>query len=299
MQIIEQNAEYIEHGSLVHPLKFIERVGRTCYKSEAMITDESAERFVKNLIRNGHMAMLEHHTIHLKIQIPDFADYARFMQNMSAEKYLTISFFGDFLIVTGSYRALDESSLPQLLGINMEHFLRSETDIQSELVQEIDRQELIKIMGENKKECSKHIHHTVRFTTDRGISHEIVRHRNCAFAQESTRYVNYGKKGEIAVIKPEFESEDAKAWWLYSCRQAEKAYMDMIDAGVTPQMARSVLPTCLKTELVVTASEEEWQHIIDLRYKGTTGAPHPQVKELMEIILPTLEVKSEGRISGK
>ena len=151
---------------------------------------------------------------------------------------------------------------------------------------------------------SNHIFHTVKFVCDRGVSHELVRHRPCSFAQESTRYCNYAKDKfgeEITVIEPfYFEGDDKvalKLAWVNAMQSAEKEYLYLIKTGATPQEARAVLPNSLKTEIVVTACESEWQHIVNLRYKGVTGAPHPQMKEVMTIIASELSKVSDGRIN--
>ena len=117
---------------------------------------------------------------------------------------------------------------------------------------------------------------------DRGVSHEIVRHRMASYCQESTRYCNYSKDAfgsEITVIRPAFLVEDTPGWiyWKTSCRMAEKAYFDLLDWGCTPQEARAVLPTCLKTEVMMTANLREWRHFFKLR---TAPAAHPQMREV-------------------
>lgn len=147
----------------------------------------------------------------------------------------------------------------------------------------------------------KHITHTVLFTCDRGVSHEFVRMRLCSFAQESTRYCNYSKDkfgNEITVIKPCFWNEDSEEYaiWKEACEESEKNYFKLIDKGAKAQEARSVLPNSLKTELIITTNEDEWQHIVNLRYHGITGAPHPQMVESMTCIYDTLVEKSNGRI---
>lgn len=149
-----------------------------------------------------------------------------------------------------------------------------------------------------EQEIMKHKTHTVLFVCDRGVSHELVRHRPCSFAQESTRYCNYskGKFGsEITVIDPHFEGS-ANILWLSACERAEQKYLELLDWGLTPQQARSVLPNSLKTEIIMTCNETEWQHIVNLRAKGTTGAPHPQMKEIMQPWYEELIELSEGRI---
>ena len=128
----------------------------------------------------------------------------------------------------------------------------------------------------------EHFDITVKFVCDRGVSHEIVRHRMASYCQESTRYCNYSKDvfgSEITVIRPSFLTEGTPGWqyWKVACRMAEKSYFELLDWGCTPQEARAVLPTCLKTEVVMTANLREWRHFFKLR---TAPAAHPQMREV-------------------
>jgi len=182
--------------------KRIEGVGRTCYKSENNITDESAERFIFDLERRKHEAVLEHACM------------------------------------------------------------------------------------------------TIKFIVDRGVSHEIVRHRIASFAQESTRYCNYSKAkfgSEITVIRPYFyndpDRQEEYETWKTAMENAEKAYFRLLELGSKPEEARAVLPNSLKTELVVTTNMREWRHILNLRAAGTTGKPHPQMIEVMLPLLKYLRTK--------
>ena len=134
----------------------------------------------------------------------------------------------------------------------------------------------------------EHFDVTVKFVCDRGVSHEIVRHRMASYCQESTRYCNYSQDrfdNEITVIKPFFLDENTPAWlmWKRACQAAETAYFDLLDFGCTPQEARAVLPNSLKTELVMTANLREWRHFLKLR---TAKAAHPQMRE---VAIPLLE----------
>lgn len=140
----------------------------------------------------------------------------------------------------------------------------------------------------------EHASLSVKFTVDRGVSHEIVRHRIASFAQESTRYCNYSKGkfgGEITVIQPCFLRVGSPEWvkWYDGCKAAEDAYFDMLKAGCTPQEARDVLPTSLKTTLWMTTNIREWRHFLKLRAAGTTGAPHPQMTEVAFPLLKELQ----------
>jgi thymidylate synthase (FAD) len=138
---------------------------------------------------------------------------------------------------------------------------------------------------------------SVHFVIDRGVSHELVRHRLASFSQESTRYCNYSKNrfnNEITVIEPIFQTNDTDTQselytiWEASCIEAEYQYFSLLKAGATAQEARSVLPTSLKTEIIVTANPREWRHILKLR---TTREAHPQMREIMYRCLRLFAVK--------
>lgn len=133
----------------------------------------------------------------------------------------------------------------------------------------------------------EHCSFTVKFICDRGVSHEIVRHRLAAYCQESTRYCNYSKEGfgsEITVIKPCFwpDDSDEMCEWRSAMRLSESHYFSLLHYGATPQEARSVLPNSLKTEVVMTADIREWRHFLKLR---CSPAAHPQMREVALILL--------------
>lgn len=191
MKAIKPGVEFITHIDGNAILKRIEECGRVCYKSEERITDESAPKFVANILKRGHEAVLEH--------------------------------------------------------------------------------------------CS----FTVKFICDRGVSHEIVRHRLAAYCQESTRYCNYSKVGfgeEITVIEPCFFEHETFQYtaWKDAMEACEKAYLFLVGSGSSPQEARSVLPNSLKTEVVMTANIREWRHFLKLR---CSAAAHPQMREVALALL--------------
>lgn len=133
----------------------------------------------------------------------------------------------------------------------------------------------------------EHCSFTVKFICDRGVSHEIVRHRLASYCQESTRYCNYSKEGfgsEITVIKPCFwpDDSDEMCEWRSAMRLTESHYFSLLQFGATPQEARSVLPNSLKTEVVMTANIREWRHFLKLR---CSPAAHPQMREVALILL--------------
>jgi thymidylate synthase (FAD) len=136
---------------------------------------------------------------------------------------------------------------------------------------------------------------TVKIICDRGVSHEIVRHRIASYAQESTRYCNYNNDkfgNEITVIEPVFWKSDDKfreyELWRTSCIVAEDTYRELLKIGCTPQEARSVLPNSLKTEIVVTMNLREWRHFLKLR---TANVAHPQMREVAIPLLNELKAK--------
>lgn len=161
-----------------------------------------------------------------------------------------------------------------------------------------------KIMEMGHESVIEHVHMTVRFVVDRGVSHELVRHRLASYSQESTRYCNYakGKHGsEITFIRPcfwpatpddaiddatdvegAFKEFDSYDQWLAAMVDAERRYMAFVEAGAKPEEARSVLPNSLKTEIVMTANVREWRHVFALR---CSTAAHPQMRQVMRPLL--------------
>lgn len=334
MRIIKPKAVIMEHN--VTPIEFIEKVGRTCYKSEDKITEGSAVTFVRNLIKREHWAMLEHETVYLLLSdafMKEFLhemDKERAREDMYTEPlaFFKISREQGANILSGSFRAFHDLFV-NCKGLTVEFIHKtlhnafpvvydagkmSKIDVYDVLDCEVlSRSTFIGMYRNRPHILFKHLTHTVMFTCDRGVSHEFVRHRPCSFAQESTRYCNYhlDKFGsEVAVIEPFFWNKDDERQKVSGCEyptnkydiwktcgaNLEKAYNMLIEMGATPQEARAVLHNSLKTELIMTATEYEWQHIVNLRYIGTTGAPHPQMKESMGLIVEDLARESEGRI---
>lgn len=137
----------------------------------------------------------------------------------------------------------------------------------------------------------EHYSFSVLFICDRGVSHEIVRHRLASYCQESTRYCNYGKDqfgSEITVIEPIYlmPYTDGYSMWEEACQIAERAYFKLLDFGCSPQEARAVLPNSLKTEIVMTANIREWRHFLRLR---TASGAHPQIREIAIPLLHELQ----------
>lgn len=278
MKLIKPSFEiWNQPAGLEGVYKQIERVGRVCYKSEDKITEDSAKPFVDRMIKSGHGAMLEHGTVYLLIPYEKAIDAIGddwVHEQYAYNPYSVVAVYDNNYYITTNFRVLVENNWLDDL----------------------------KYICEPTKYHEKRV--TVRFICDRGVSHEFVRHRVFSFAQESTRYCNYSKDkfgNEITFIKPCFLDDSKLALYgpyhtvirdkspesifIASLNNAEKDYIDLIDLGWKPQEARAVLPNALKTELVVTGFASDWNHFFDLRAKGTTGAPHPQAKELAEPLM--------------
>lgn len=317
MKIIKPEATIMEHN--ITPYEFIEKVGRTCYKSEGLITQGSALKFVKNLVSRNHWAMLEHETIYVvmtKRFMSEFlSDIIYRSENLAFFNYSTNS---GVQILSGSFRAFHDlfekgyteysfrylkyvvgSAFPEVFGA-VECVESSQSHPECLIY---SRQSFIDTFKLRPDILFKHLTHTVKFVCDRGVSHEFVRHRVASFAQESTRYCNYSQNkfgNEITVIEPFFYTDESRAEeykiWKQCCEILEKGYLKLSKLGSTPQESRSILENSLKTELIITATETEWQHIVNLRYLGTTGEPHPQMKEAMALCVNDLVKESGGRI---
>lgn len=135
----------------------------------------------------------------------------------------------------------------------------------------------------------EHASASLKFICDRGVTHEMVRHRIASYSQESTRYCNYGNDRfgrEITFIEPPFENAEQRETWARAMEETEMVYMSLLDQGATPQMARSVLPNSQKTEIMMTANFREWIHFFDLR---CAKASHPQMREVAHKALEILQ----------
>lgn len=318
MKIITPSVELVNANVPAYDrAKHVELCGRVCYKSEDKITDDSAEKFIAGIIRRGHEAVLEHARITLDltkkadIQMMLFI-VLRKMQGMGIHDYMTITSEGDRYIVSGNMRAWRGISafatLPDNPGVKplSEMLLRMIWAENPAFFPEYYKPEyadlpdmLLDVSPEDypfdRYIRYKHSWYTLRFICDRGISHEIVRHRPASYCQESSRYNCYSNAkfgNEITVIKPCFLNEGTESYllWKSACRAAENAYMGMLDEGCSAQEARDVLPTSTKTELVMTATADEWVHFLSLR---TSEAAHPQMREVAYMAQKVLAAEDE------
>jgi thymidylate synthase (FAD) len=278
-----------EHGSFNQDdaLKWIEIIGRTAYKSEDKITDDSAVKFVKGIIKSGHESVLEHMTHRFVVNTDSEAgilgDFAEIQENTVGFHWSPCQ---NGFIVSLNVRTLRDAMrfvhndltdtlfnavLPRynVLYEDLGHSLLPKPCYDVTLISEKQVWFELSIM-----EAIKHIYRTVKFICDRGISHEIVRHRLCAFTQESTRYCNYSKKGTTFIMPP---------WGL---TDSDKEFLKWIEIKYDrktelyrqkPQQSRYWLNNGLKTELNMTANLKEWWHFFELR---TPKTAHPQMREL-------------------
>ena len=308
MKLIKPSYEIFEQGYEEQDIyKQIEKVGRTCYKSEDKITTESAKPFVDRMISSKHYAMLEHGTVYLKVLLNNelvFEDaygennsvsaYGRYINNKYSkvncregleDVFITDTVAPGYAYITTNLRVLVENN-----WLGDLQYLCEPTEFHERRI------------------C-------VKFTCDRGVSHEFVRHRVFSFAQESTRYCNYSKDkfgNELTFIFPNWMDEELlnsygtyhtlarsntpESIFIAGLNNAEKDYLSLINMGWKAQEARAILPNALKTELVMTGFVSDWKHFFDLRAYGVTGKPHPQASELA---IPLLnEFITKGYLHG-
>lgn len=171
---------------------------------------------------------------------------------------------------------------PSEILMNIEKFGRVCYKSESNITKDSAEPFITKIIESGHESVIEHEKISVKIICDRGVSHEIVRHRIASYSQESTRYCNYTKDkfgNELTFIKPIFWSEDSQQYniWCDSMKNIENTYMQLINLGVPPEQARTVLPNSLKTEIIVTMNLREWRHFFKLR---TSKRAHPQMREI-------------------
>ena len=283
MKLIESKVEIIEQEpGLEGVYKMAELAGRTAYKSEDRITEGSAKKFVDAMIRSNHGAVLEHGTVYMTFKWWQIGKKLKYLFNPYSK-------IRRFKYVTTNLRVL------------FEHDWMNDLEYLCEPTEHHER-----------RVCAK-------FICSRGVSHEGVRHRVMSFLQESQRYVAYNRDkfgGEITVIIPEwikarindiasYNNNDDLAQMSYSeaimdkrmkedmsiitWRSAqeisENYYMRLTELGCKSEEARGVLTNDCKTELIMTGFVSDWEHFFDLRSRGTTGKPHPDIKILADDLL--------------
>ena len=320
MKIIAPSVEIMRTGlesEMILPEQFIEKVGRTCYKSEDKITNDSAAKFVSNLIKRGHEAMIEHWSLIFKTDAYWYSeilsDYDMLLhdQKICLEEPLRPYIrFTDYqtedgemrCVISGNMRAWRDFARACVEGFGfmpryMHGLIRCYPlffpEYQDYVPAIIVNDILIPVSVFELKsfECDVHQTVTLKFVCDRGVSHEMVRHRVASFAQESTRYCNYGNAkfgSEITVVRPSWCAEGSAAYetWRDGCIQAEGAYFMLLKEDTKPQEARSLLPNSTKTEIIVTMNLNDWEHFFHLRC--AEGA-HPDMREVAIMARDLLE----------
>lgn len=287
-------------------LRKIERCGRVCYKSEDKIEEGSAEKFVANIIKRGHEAVLEHGSLCFMVTRWVYNDLMNSIKELEEHhdfhSFLRYSSMGySRNIVSGNIRAWrDFIKVVYDVQGYLQGYLKYFIFDHPILFPEYQDKEIFSPLGSTNsmtlmkydeltpKEKLIHQDLTVKFIVDRGVSHEIVRHRIASYCQESTRYCNYSKDkfgSEVTFIIPHYFDYGTEGFkiWKQVMKDCEKAYFQLLDWGCTPQEARAVLPNSLKTELVMTANLREWRMFFKLR---TSQAAHPQIRE---VAVPLLE----------
>jgi len=304
MKIINPSVSLIKETD---PFKKIEICGRLCYKSEPK---GKPEKFYAGLIKRNHFAMLEHATFVFEVSkhIYYLARTIKYL-NTTRTKLSDGSYRH---LVSGNLRALNESNFAPILvelkkihprlvyskfnfADTYKYLLAYYCDGKDILVERVPDLSCLEELTE--EEFNAHAYFSFHFICDRGVTHEIVRHRPASYAQESTRYCNYSKDkygNEVTFVEPtgyDKWSLEQKLYFTSSLTKSEDSYMGMLEHGMTPQQARAVLPNALKAEIIMTASAGEFGHFFDLRSRGVTGAPHPDMKVVADMALTLFEAE--------
>lgn len=266
MQLIKPSSEIIEQSEGIEGIyRQIEYAGRVCYKSEDKITENSAKPFVDRLINLGHTSVLEHGTVYLSITCKD-VKFETITHRYARNKYSICNTNGKESHITTNYRVLVQNN-----WLNDLEYLCNPIKCYEKRV-------------------------TVKFICDRGILAEFTRHRTMSFSAESTRYCNYSKDkfgNELTFIQPCYLDEgklniygpyhtvvrdkSPESIFIANLNNTEQDYLDLLKLGWNPQEARAILPTTLKTELVMTGFVSDWKHFFNLRCANNA---HPQAREL-------------------
>lgn len=314
MRVIKQSATVMDRRDMTNMQK-IESAGRLAYKSEEAITSDSALKFVNKIRKAGHWPVLEFAVIHVVVHTTE-REISRFLACIRGkDKFLHIDTYDvkgtdDGIVttlITGSIRALADLLLVQprnnavgdTLGWFLEHELPDEFPTKNYSL-EVSEGDAVLINLEEPEYVSRlpydmrlrHFHVAVKFITNRAVTHELVRHRPCAFIQESQRYCRYSSDkfgNEVTFIAPTaFFTDGSVEWtsWKQACKHAEGEYMFLLnERKVSPQAARTVLPNSCKTEIIIFANLVEWLHIKKMR---VSPAAEPSMQEVITPVIETL-----------
>ena len=276
MKLIESSVEILpQEEGLLGAYKQCEIAGRTAYKSLDKMTDSSAKKFVEAMCKSNHGAVLEHGTIYLHFSYCSPLHDINYMKLVNIRLFYERNPYSKVVIKTEDHYKIDV-----YISTNCR------------VIFENDRNDDLQYLCEPTKHHERRV--TARFICSRGVSHEAVRHRKFSFLQESQRYCMYSKErmgGEITYIIPEWvksleeykEGMNAEKIWHKTLQECENTYIRLVnECNKKAEEARSVLPNDCKTELIMTGFISDWKHFFDLRSKGTTGKPHPDIKVLAD-----------------
>ena len=260
MKLIESKAEYIpQEEGLEGIYKQIELAGRTAYHSLDKITSDSAKNFVDRMIKSNHGAVLEHGTVYLKVPCDVWREDEHEWVYMFPEElpWISLDCDGKYWYITTNFRHILEGNV----GIEtMNEYLCSPTE-------------------------SHEKRYTMRFTCDRGVSHQLVRERLMSFLQESQRYCAYIKEkfgASVTFIQPDWIKLSDQKEFEEDIKTIEQLYFKWLNKGYKAEEARYFLINGTKTEIIITAFASDWRHMLDLRYFEKTGKVSPDMKDLMQ-----------------
>jgi len=293
MLIVEpsyQIQDELDRASLVVRL---EACGRVCYKSEELISTDSALPFVRKIAAHGHNSVLEMAVMTLLLT----GDLELEPLYALQPKYLVIDPYRNGLLVTGSVRAFREcaahASQSRLVAAMVGFLAERHPYLFEGVAESISTPADLDTIGVEKVALPdvellpeplllRHRYVGVKFIVNRAVTHELVRHRPCSFLQESQRYCRYSQDkfgNQVSFIKPMFFKEDSAEYklWLEAMARTERIYLQLLETS-TPQAARTVLPNSCKTEIITYCNLLQWRHIFSLR---TIPAAEPSMREIM------------------
>lgn len=291
MKLVNQKAELWQQGPTQDDMwNHIAKCTRVCYQSTPKNKEESGEDFCKRtILLNKHYGMLEHGTVYLIVHNTNRSTFGNNWENTRLRylhnPYSVVKTVYDKSYITTNYRAI------------LENGWEKDLDYWSEPTEFHEKR------------------YTLNLITSIGIGRELCRHRKFSFAQESTRYCNYGKQEEMEFVLPywtnlnpglytfdgtgyvgdgfceDYGESTKETVFLEALSDCEEHYLDILNKGLKAQDAREVLPLALKSQLIMTGFESDWKDFLDKRLKETTGKVHPDMKELSELISKELPCK--------
>jgi thymidylate synthase (FAD) len=305
MKVIEPHFEILEDLDKQSLAVRIEGCGRICYKSEDKITPDSAEPFIRSIIKHGHNSVTEMAVLTIKVQYDTEAIASKFF-NLIPKFLIVDKMEKKELLVSGSIRAFRElyqtnphvkmvKAITECLSKRHPLFYEDLLPDRGLLKQEgvlVEKVPLETVDAFPVELLARHRHVAVLFVVNRAVTHEIVRHRPVSYLQESQRYCRYSQDkfgNEVTFIKPMFFDEDTEEYslWEKAMLDTEKIYLKLLETS-SPQAARTVLPNSCKTEIITFANLLEWLHIFKLR---TSKGAEPSMREVMIPLLHKFQEK--------